>query len=67
MSDLYRVTIQSQKPEHFASLWGAADLWREVKGNAVVEQVSATGDVLRIVPVHELIRAVDRVRGQSSE
>ena len=67
MSDLYRVTIQNQKPENYTSLWGAADLWREVGGNAVVEQVSATGQALRIVPVHELVRAVDRVRGQSSE
>jgi hypothetical protein len=64
MSDLYRVTVKNQKAERYASLWGAADRWREVGGNAVVEQVSANDTLLRIVPQLELRSTVDRVRGQ---
>jgi hypothetical protein len=66
MTDLYRVTVQDQKPEHYASLWGAADRWREVGGKAVVEQLSASDTVLRRVPELELRSVVDRVRGQNS-
>jgi hypothetical protein len=65
MQELYRVTVPNQKPEQYASLWGAADVWREARGNAVVEQITASGEVLRIVPEMELRRTVDRVRGQS--
>ena len=28
MQELYRVTVPDEKPECFASLWGAADRWR---------------------------------------
>jgi hypothetical protein len=66
MTDLYRATVQGQKPEDYASLWGAAERWREVGGKAVVEQVSAGGTILRRVPELELRRAVDQVRGQCS-
>ena len=67
MADRYRVTVQGQKPEHFASLWGTADRWREATGKAVVEQLSASDAVLRIVLDLELRRVVDHVRGQSME
>ena len=65
MQELYQVTVPDEKPECFASLWGAADRWRETGATAVVEQISASGEVLRVVPKLELRRVVDRVRGQS--
>jgi hypothetical protein len=65
MPERYRVTVQNEKPETYDSLWGAAERWREVGGNAVVEEISATSSVKRKVPFLELRRAVDRKRGQS--
>ena len=65
MRELYQVKVPNRKPEQYASLLGAADIWREERGNAVVEQISASGEVLRVVPEIELRRAVDSVRGQS--
>jgi hypothetical protein len=66
MLELYRVTVQNQKPEVYASLWGAAEIWREAGCKAVVEQVTETGAVVREVPFLELRRVVDRTRGQGS-
>lgn len=65
MQELYRVIVPNSKPEQYASLWGAADRWRETGATAVVEQLSESGEVLRVVPQLELRRVVDRVRGQS--
>jgi hypothetical protein len=65
MQELYQVTAPNRTPEQYASLLGAADIWREARGNAVVEQISASGEVIRVVPEIELLRAVDRIRGQS--
>ena len=67
MPELYRVTVQNRKPEVYASLWGAAETWREFGCTAVVEQVTEAGVVLREVPFNELRRVVDRNRGQGSE
>ena len=66
MPDLYRVTVQNQKPEVYASPWGAAEIWREYGCTAVVEQVTETGVVLREVTFNELRRVVDLNRGQGS-
>jgi hypothetical protein len=65
MPERYRVMVQKEKPETYASLWGAAERWREAGGNAIVEEISATNSVKRKVPFLELRRVVDRVRGQN--
>jgi hypothetical protein len=65
MPERYRVTVQNERPETYASLWGAAERWREAGGNAVVEEISADNFVKRTVPFLELRRVVDRERGQS--
>jgi hypothetical protein len=65
--DLYRITVPGARPETYASLWGAADRWREVGTNAVVEQISADDKVLRTVPFIELRKCVDRARGDHSD
>jgi hypothetical protein len=64
MPERYRVTVQNEKPETYASLWGAAERWREAGCNAVVEELTATDSVKRKVPFLELRRVVDRQRGQ---
>lgn len=66
MEELYRMGRTNEKPEYFASLSGAADRWRETGATAVAEQISASGEVLRVVPQLELRCAVNRVRGQST-
>jgi len=65
MPERYRVTVQNEKPETYASLSGAAERWHEVGGNAVVEEISETNSVKRTVPFLELRRVVDSERGQS--
>jgi len=65
MQEQYRVTVQNEKPETYASLWGAAERWREVGGNAIVEEISESNSVKRKVAFLELRRIVDRERGQS--
>jgi len=66
MAELYRITVQNQKPEVYESLSGAAEIWQEFGCTAVVEQVTETGVVLREVAFNELRRVVDRTRGQGS-
>jgi hypothetical protein len=67
MQPLYRITTATDKPEHFASLYGAADRWREVHGKAVVEQVLANDVVVRRVPESEIASLLDRLRNQTAE
>jgi len=66
MQDLYRITTTTDKPETFASLFGAADRWREASGRAVVEQILANGTVVRQVPESEMIRLLDTLRNTTS-
>jgi hypothetical protein len=37
MPELYRVTVPNKKPEVYASLWGAAETWREFGCTGVVD------------------------------
>ena len=60
MNKLYRITTPNNEPRHFAGLLGAADMWREAGGNAVVEQVTASDKVIRRVPDDELRRQLQR-------
>jgi len=67
VTEYYRVTPSGGNPEVYQSLWGAADVWLEFKMNAVVEQVSESGELIREVSFAELRRNVDLRRAESRD